>query len=177
MPIEQPTPTHYLWLLPPPPAAARYRALIERLAAAHGTPRFEPHITLLGAVHGTPEELAARTREVARRLAPFEARLTDAGCLDEYYRALFVHVAPDPALIAARRIAAAAFGKDADIPQYMPHLSLLYGDLPATAREVLLDDIGRRFDETLSIETLALVEAGGAPESWRQVAAFTLGSV
>lgn len=168
------TARYSLWLLLPREAQERVQALIARLSARLGTPAFEPHITLLGSLTGTEEDLRRRTRALAGTIESFEVRLLEAAWLDEYYRCLFVEVAPSRALQDAHEAAKRQFDRRLDADFY-PHLSLVYGELEEKEKEQILDDIGRYFDESIRIEELALYDTSGPPPVWRCIERVGLG--
>lgn len=167
-----PATRYTLWLMLPPEAHARFQALIARLCARLGTLLFEPHITLLGGLTGNEAELCRRTRSLAGALEPFEVQLLEAAWLDEFFRCLFVEVAPSRALQEAHETARAAFDQRVQAT-FHPHLSLVYGDLAEREKENIVEEIGRVFDETLRLEELALYETGGPV--WRCVERCRLG--
>lgn len=166
---------HYsLWLLLPGEVRSRYAALIETLSRRHDTPRFEPHVTLLGDLRGEEQELGALTRDLARRLEPFEMRLLDAGYLDEYYRCLFVLAAHSRPLLHAHDEARRQFCRRLE-PDFMPHLSLMYGLLGEEDKKKILEQIGRYFDDRFRVQELGLYAIEGTPEQWRCVVRAALG--
>jgi 2'-5' RNA ligase len=156
-----------LWLAFEGGARERAAALIEELSRAHGTPSFEPHVTVLGRVSGRREDLAVARQRLAAETPPLTIALTRVEHEAAYHRALFV-VAEAPELRALHARAAAAFGVPADA-SYRPHLSLLYGDLTAVVKEDILDHIGRRFDWRFETRRLELWATGGPPQGWRKV--------
>jgi len=155
-----------LWLLLPREAHERFQALIAELSARLGTPRFEPHITLLGGLTGSEEALRRQTRALAAAIEPFEVRLLEAAGLNEYYRCLFVELALSGALQDTHEAARQVFDQRLDAGFY-PHLSLVYGNLEEKKKENILDDIGRHFDENLHIEELGLYDTSSPV--WRCV--------
>lgn len=163
-----------LWLVPEGEAGARLRALIDRLALRHGTPAFEPHLTLLGGLEGPEAETRPPAGEVAARLRPFLVRLGALRHRDEYYRSLFAEAQKSPELLSARRAAEEAFGRAPD-PHFLPHVSLLYGDVPASAKEALIAEIGPELRVTFRAEALFVVATDGEPADWRPVARQPLG--
>ena len=164
-----------LWMMPPPAVRERLRALIEDLSRRAGTPPFEPHLTLCG-VDDTVEAAAiARVQPLATRLAPVPIRLTEIGATAEYYRCLFVRAELTPVLAAAYREACRAQSKTPS--DFMPHVSLVYGDLSATDKERLIATIGRRVEMSFTISRLALYDPVGAPPEWRCVADLPLRGV
>ncbi len=157
---------HYaLWLLLPDEAHSRYGAIIEAIARQYGTPRFEPHITLLGELTGEEQTLAQQTQALAREIEPFELRLLEAKYENEYYRCLYVLVAPSRALLRARERARERFARRIETA-YVPHLSLVYGALAEEQKEKILEHTGRYFDETLRIGEIGLYAIEGSPEQW-----------
>jgi 2'-5' RNA ligase len=171
--VTRPIP-YAVWLVLSEESRERFQAIIDALSTRCGAPVFEPHITLLSGFTGDEKTLIAQARALALDIEPLELHLGQAKCLDEYYRCLFVEVALSRQLAYARDAAMRRFTPPTSAPFY-PHLSLLYGDLPATKKEKLLDAIGRRFDEELRIEQLVLIAAPGAPDSWRRVELLALG--
>jgi hypothetical protein len=155
------------WLLPCEADAHWLQDRIDRLAQRHGGPRFDAHITLHVAgcpartdrtdLEAVMLRLAARS--VALRLAALQTGESQA-----YYKALYVDIAADrmdgarlPALrrqlveewlaaIAGREQPeahgpkpAASFGLEQALAAYefLPHLSLLYGQLSQPLRQEL----------------------------------------
>ena len=165
-------PRFSLWLLLPREAQARFQSLIAGLSARLGTPCFEPHITLLGGLVGSDEALRRQTCALAAAIEPFEIRLREATGLDEYHRCLFVEVALSAALREAHAAARQVFNQPREADFY-PHLSLVYGNLEEKEKENILDDIGRRFDESLRIVELGLYDTSGPV--WRSVERRRLG--
>jgi len=162
-----------LWLTPRGPLAEKLGQLIADLAARDGAPIFEPHITLLGGLSGRQSELTTRTRALACELKPFEIALTDTDYLDEYFRCLFLDVAPGDDIMAAHALAKQLFGVSRDLV-FRPHLSLLYANLGAQQKEKILDHIGRRFERSFLAERVALYCIEGPPPDWYCVKRFPL---
>src|SRR5262245_35383966 len=86
-----------LWLMPQEGESQRRLAdLIASLAQRLGTPRFEPHLTLLGGLEGSEADIVERTGALARMLRPIELHLHAIEGSDEYFRCVFVTVEPSP---------------------------------------------------------------------------------
>lgn len=167
---------HYaLWLLPPPAERARFAELIGMLARQHGTPVFEPHITLLGGIDDAQPTAVAASAALARRIAPLRIWLGEIGQRDSYFQCLFVHVIPDAALRQAHRLAREAFAQRADA-EFLPHLSLVYGVLDPPQKAAIVAQLGGRLDGEFLVEELALIgyRKDDQPRDWRRVATFTL---
>lgn len=167
------TPRYSLWLTPPSPVYERFVRLIVTLSRRLGTPRFAPHLTLAGVVAGPEADVVARARALGERLAPVRVHLRDVGCGDSYFRSLFVHAERTAALLAAHRLAARTLGTDPD-DDFMPHLSLVYGDLRRDEKERLIAEIGNRFDLEFTAAHVTLCLPAGAPAGWRTLGPFPL---
>ncbi len=165
-----------LWLMPPPAVRRQFAELIGRLGRRHGGPVFEPHITLLGRFRNTPAGAEETAAELARELGPLDIRLTHTDYLDEYFRCLFVRAELTPALLRANQRAAKIFGQEPKA-QYMPHLSLLYGDISAYEKIRITEEIGKKFDITFRTGELALLRIDSdAPVDWHVVKTYRLGT-
>ena len=159
-----------LWLMPPPAVRDRFCPLIAELSRRLGTPAFEPHLTL---VPSTVEaDLMARVASLAAGLAPLPVHLTEIGMVSDYFRCLFVRAELTPPLQRAYHAACGALGQPPG--DFMPHLSLVYGDLAPADKGRVVADIGRRFDLHFIVERVALYTTAGPPPAWRCVADFAL---
>lgn len=159
---------YVLWFSPAGAMRARLRRLIKRLAAHYGTEAFIPHVTLLSGLAGARDDILARSGLLADRMPPFAIRLTRADMHDYFFEALFIHARHSPALTRANRLARSVFAKPGG-KKFMPHLSLLYGDLPVAAKEAILDRIGRRFDLAFEVRHVELWAIRGRPNAWKRV--------
>lgn len=165
-------PKYSLWLMPPAPVRDRFAAIIRRLSERLGTPVFEPHVTLTGTETEDETDAVRRVEQLAQALAPIPIALIESGYSDAYFRCLYLRAANSPALLAAYRRACDALG--AAPTDFMPHLSLVYGDLNAADKQRLIAELGRDWDVQFTAQQLALYIPEGRPEQWRRVADFAL---
>jgi 2'-5' RNA ligase len=160
-----------IWLMPPGELHERLSGLIATLGRRLGTPVFEPHVTLLGGIEQPRETVLASAASLAEGLRPFEVRLGGADHRPEYFRCVFLTAEGD-ALRAAHARAKEAFGRRHEL--FEPHLSLVYGDLPAGRREALLTEIGAGFDSTFEVRALSVYSTAGEPAAWLRVGSLSL---
>lgn len=160
-----------LWMMPPPAVRERFLTLIAELSRRVDTPPFEPHLTLAG-IEAATEAAIRPVAELAARLAPLPVRLTEIGTTSEYFRCLFVRAEHTLALDRAYHTACRALGQAPG--EFMPHLSLIYGELTPAVKERLIAEIGNRFDTAFTVERVALYDTAGPPPGWRCVADFRL---
>ncbi len=152
----------------------RLAGTILELSRQYTTPAFEPHVTLAEGMVGPAREVAKKMGDLARRIPPFTVRLTAVDGLEEYFRSLFVRVATTHPIIKANKAAREVFRLERQ-PAFMPHLSLLYGNLPANVKQRTIASLGRQFELEFKARSLHLYLIKGAPQAWRAVASFGLG--
>ncbi len=160
--------TYSLWLRPFGDIAYSLQERIKKLSTKHNTPVFEPHITLLGSLEYGETELIQLTDTLAASLNPFEIVLTRAGYSDSFYQSLFVYAAKNEELIGARLKAEKLFDIEPD-DEYVPHLSLLYGDLSRNEKERILNVMGREFHIRFPVHNVLLINTTGKPKKWKKI--------
>lgn len=138
------------------PAAAERRwaeGVIDELAARYDAPSFEPHVTVYGGPFAEEAELEPVRRALAEATAqtpPITLRVTGLQVTEEYFKSLFVAFEDEPALRRIHEMVKGAVSRDSGYV-LVPHLSLLYADIPLAAKEmaastVSLDRSEMRFD-------------------------------
>ena len=160
-----------LWLMPDGEVGERLAAWIDRLAERFRTARFPPHVTLLSGLSGEEADLVARARLAAAALAPVAVHLDTVEGRDEHFRCLFVRAVEAGPLAAAHAKAAEATGREAD-PEFLPHLSLVYGTLPEEKKRDLAHEAGSDLDVRFEASTLHLWATTGPVSGWRELGSF-----
>jgi 2'-5' RNA ligase len=146
---------------------------MEELSARHGTPRFVPHLTLLGGI-GADDWVARRAQWLASSVPPFDLTLgSRAVARDDYWRAVVVEALPSVDLLRLHHLAREAFDRLEDPALFEPHLSLLYGDLPAALRHGIVQGLPN-LRGTFRVDSLGVWSTEGVPGEWREVASFPL---
>ena len=168
-------PSNYsVWLMPAGEVRRRLAETILDLSRQYGTPSFEPHVTLAEGVRGSAREVASKMSGIAKQIPPITVRLTTVDGLEEYFRCLFVRVAKTHPIMRANKVAREAFHLGPKRP-FMPHLSLLYGNLPASEKQKIIASLGRRFELEFKATRLHLYLIKGTPGAWRAVMTSGLG--
>ncbi|XP_073061352.1 cyclic phosphodiesterase-like [Primulina eburnea] len=134
-----------VWALPPEESRPRLKKLMEGLRSQFGGPEFEPHVTVVGSISLTESEARDSFTKACERLEAYDARVEKVATGTFFYQCVFLLLHPTPQVVEASAHCCATFGYKNSTP-YMPHLSLLYGDITEeekkTAREkaYLLDE-------------------------------------
>jgi 2'-5' RNA ligase len=145
--------------------AERLQQDIDRLAAEHEAPSFEPHVTLVGGTEQSEEDALRITADLAQSLqvghvhhyvcviAEYSARrqcthlkahasrhaqayrleFQDVSYGSIFHQCVYVRCKTTDAAMDAAKRTRQAFGHPTDT-QYMPHVSLLYSDIPSETR-------------------------------------------
>lgn len=167
---------HHLFLEPSGALKERLDSSIEALAKEYGGPVFNSHVTLLARITGLPaEEIAERTRTLASTLKPFTIELGEFGMEDTYFRALYLKVVQNDDLQEAHRSANEVFSM-ADEGEYVPHLSLLYGNYPRAQKEETARQLSAPHGARFVVDRIALYETEGEATGWVKLQEFELGA-
>ncbi|KAJ0402695.1 hypothetical protein ATCC90586_009472 [Pythium insidiosum] len=160
-----------LWLIPAGGPHEALHQLIVEYAARLMTPPFLPHITLLGGVTGLSEQEAIdKTRSVATMLHAMDLEVSVVASKELlYFQCVFGLIKEDDELASAHEAAKEGFARREE-PDYMPHISLVYGDIEEEQRQALKRELGPRVDGMrLHISSLQLWNTSGPVKSWKMV--------
>jgi putative hydrolase of the HAD superfamily len=168
-----------VFLTPAPEDFAFLAGMIRELSPKFDAPPFEPHVTVYSGMFPDP---AAVQRALAAAVAgtpPLTLRVRGIGCTEEYFKTLFIEFEEDALLRSLHDRIKAECGVGSCY-ELIPHLSLLYADLPlrdkeALARRVALDRTEIRFDEVKLVTPLNLQEGWRDPMLWKTLARVKLG--
>jgi hypothetical protein len=163
-----------VWLTPEGPEAQAVGALVSELSCRFGTPVFSPHVTLMAGLALHPDAVVGRCRELARGLHSFSVRFLGVQRSADYFRALYVLASPDLPILDARQRTESLFAAHPR-ESFMPHLSLLYGTLPAETLRLLAEEVSSSSPATLLLQTLEVVSTEGPVSAWRSLARLPLG--
>jgi len=134
---------------------------------------FQPHVTLLGHVQGSEADVLEKTRSLAQSMAPFGMHLLGYGTTDERFKQLFIQIDRDRNITAARAAAEKAFGKT-EPGEYMPHLSLAYGNLEPDAKARIMSAEKGLLDCGYEAKALAVARTPDELKDWKLIGVFPL---
>lgn len=162
-----------LWLKPENEVYDVLENIISRLAETYDAPYFEPHITVAGSIPLSAEAIVEMMHHVRLQCEPMTLHLTETAVEDNYFRSLYVHIAPNEALLALRERCLTELRLEHK--PYIPHVSLLYKKLEESEKQKILEQVGSRFDLVFSPSSLYLMQTEGPVGQWKEVARVSLG--
>lgn len=142
-------------------------------------PRFEPHLTLIGDLVGSEDEVIVKCDKLASSLTPFDISLNALGQSEKYFKCVFIKAEKTKELVDANAKAREIFGRSSD-PEYMPHISLIYGIFNEKIRREIIDSVKQADNEILSYMfkagAISLYSTEGPAEMWHKIRDFKLTS-
>ncbi|CAN1847300.1 Cyclic phosphodiesterase [Linum perenne] len=114
-----------VWAVPPDDVKDRLNKLMDGLRSEYGGPVSQPHITLVGAISLTEQEAISKFRSASQGVKAYTATVD---CVSPRNHCLYLLLHSTAEAEEASSHCSGHFGYKRSIP-YMPHLSLLYGDL------------------------------------------------
>ncbi|XP_047951808.1 cyclic phosphodiesterase-like [Salvia hispanica] len=169
-----------VWALPPEELKPRLKKLMSGLRSEFGGPEFEPHVTILGAIKLTESEARDMFQKACEGLKPYTATVDKIATGTFFYQCVFLLLHPTPEVVEASDHSCVLFGFKRSTP-YMPHLSLLYGDLTEEEKKTALEKACALDDSigglSFQISRLALYKTeteDTSCKSWEKVEEFEL---
>ncbi|KAI9127320.1 hypothetical protein K1719_001879 [Acacia pycnantha] len=164
-----------VWAVPTEDVRDRMKKLMSGLRSEFGGPEFEPHITVVGAISLTAGDALKKFRSACDGLKAYNATVDRVDTGTFFYQCVYLLLHPTPEVVGTSDHCICHFGYNRSSP-YMPHLSILYGDLSdeekkrAEERANALDDVnGLNFQ----ISRLALYKTETEDKtlkSWEKIA-------
>eukprot|EP00123_Amoebidium_parasiticum_P011021 comp20468_c0_seq1/m.26080 comp20468_c0_seq1/g.26080 ORF comp20468_c0_seq1/g.26080 comp20468_c0_seq1/m.26080 type:complete len:184 (-) comp20468_c0_seq1:90-641(-) len=165
-----------LWLSPPRGSQAHEvtSAIIREQSERLQTVNFDPHITLLPAIVAPEADALRMSEELATKIKPYSVQLIGASVGQLYFQCVYAKVDPTAEVLEANKLARDAFSKHSD-PPYMPHLSLVYGDVDEEVKQRAAAEVNDRVAGlTFQVDSFELWNTNGKPADWYLVKSFRL---
>jgi hypothetical protein len=166
--------TWSLWLQPEQSSACELGALIARLAAVRATAVFPAHLTLLGPMTREAGAAVLGLGRAADLLSPLEVSFDRIRCEPVWQRSVYLAAVSSAALQQAAQAATRAFAASGQ-PEFMPHLSLQYSELPLADKQRLASSVALDLPRSFRFDRLSLWHIEGSdPGQWRLTATRSL---
>lgn len=165
---------HSLWLMPAPADEALLAGIIRDLSDRFATPLFAPHLTLQGDTETTPAMLERAIAAAAETVEAFAEPVSVVEGSDAYFRSFYARFAVSPGLAKLKQAL-----DSKGFASFMPHVSLLYGEVEAAAKAAAISEINTRLaGRAIRFDRIGIVTSGqDVPiADWRVVASAALRS-
>ncbi|PKU80667.1 cyclic phosphodiesterase isoform X1 [Dendrobium catenatum] len=172
---DKPEDSYSVWALPPSDIKDRLKSLMSSLRSEFGGPAFDPHITVVGDLRLRRDEAIARFHSAIATLKPYTARIAGVAYGTFFYQCVYLLIHPSPEVVETSSHCCGHLGYKRSTP-YMPHVSLIYGDLSDEEKERARKR-AEEIDEsvcglTFEVSSLALCKTDTldkTTESWEMV--------
>lgn len=165
------TTPYAIWIIPPDPLYSYLQKIIIELTEEYGSPVFEPHLTLLSGITEDLPTIVEKMTSIASTGSPLELSLGPVSFSTTYFQSVLVRVNSTAPLLQLHLDILKTFGFETGV--FMPHMSLMYGDLPMPLREKIAQSISLQPHSFLAQECVVM-SAEPDPREWRQLAAIPL---
>ena len=171
-PRSDKTTGYHLFLMPEGVLAEELQQTIQNLSQVYGGPVFAPHVTLLARIPGiSDDEMIEKTKDLAQALSPMNLTLGELASEPSYFRALYSRIVEHDQVREAYDKAADAFSMERN-PEYLAHLSLLYGNFSEDEASHIKASVTLPADVQFVADKLHLFRTKGAVGQWQKVAEF-----
>lgn len=167
------SPRYALWLKPDAVADQQLQAVINQLAARYHAPVYFPHMTLLPRLFGEETDLSEKASQLASSLKPIAVRLTGFAGAPYYFRCFYAPLASSSELRQAVNDATELFQSGAG-SDFLPHISLLYGQLHRDEKKQIPAVIGDAVPVSFRLDRLQLVRMALSVSAWEVINEFPL---
>ena len=163
--------SYSLWFMPSKEQKVVLENKIETLANQYGGPKFDPHITLLGSFVDDESILLNKTENLSKKIRSFKIILDQVRYLNEFFRSLFIEIKFSEELKSARNTAAKEFRwKDKN---YIPHLSLMYGNYNNQIKTDIIKTMGT-LPRYLKVNKIHLAHNDEINFKWKVIESFKI---
>lgn len=167
------TTRYTLWLMPDDTSMAQLQAVIDQLGGRYQGPQFAPHVTLLGWVRGDEDELKEKTGKLAASLPTLPVTINGLAGAPYYFRCFFARLQDNDGIKHATTQAIGIF-KIKPTSDFLPHISLLYGQLDRDEKKTIPEQVGDKIPRNLTLDKLRLVRMSVSVSGWETVAEVPL---
>lgn len=163
------------WLIPAEPERELFREIVRILAQQFDAPLFEPHLTLFSS---SEDQQMPETILPEIEAKPVRLKIHDIGFSPQFTKTLFVRFVSNRVFDDLVVDLGCSVGLKASSPSD-PHLSLLYKEMPAPAKEQLAATIKLpfqevAFDSVKAMRCISPTTTAADVESWGEIATRSL---
>lgn len=117
-----------------------FEKLIDSYGKQLHTPTYPTHLTLMHALEGTENHIVSRVEKFASSIKPFTVEVGKVEFSTTFFQCVFARVNATAELLNTHLALKTALGSQ-EKHVFMPHISIIYGDLPMETREQISKEI------------------------------------
>lgn len=164
---------HSLWVCPTGATKDAYSTIIKDASTNLDTFCFTPHITLVAAIMTDVQDVVKRTKLLASKLAPYEFEYEDVSQKERYFQSVFARMKGTEQVLAANQLARDIFTERQTDPEYMPHLSLIYGNFSLEKKQrTIMPQLSQRIQDhapattSFTVDSIEIWSTQGDVSEW-----------
>ena len=159
--------SYFLWLLAEDEKLAEYQKIIDSISDEYGTPRFNPHVTLVSGLSGSEVEMENDIVQLCLAHKPITLTFNEIDYTHGFFTALFLR-AERTAEVNNFNQHARDLLKPLGQGEYDPHMSLCYGELNEEIKQKIITKLN--FSKvTMTFDKLKLVRGHSDVHQWEEV--------
>jgi len=152
------------WIIPENEVYDEMQEAITKYSSKYKTPSFKPHMTIHTVVSSTDERVVKDTKKAVAKINPFKLTVGNIEFSTTFFQCVFARINTNANLMNAH-LALREHLKYKDKHVYMPHASLVYGDLDMETREKICSEIKLKGKEFTANTLLLYVQIQVTPMS------------
>ena len=164
---------HSLWACPTGATKKSYTSIISGASSELETFEFNPHITLVAAIMTSAEDVVIRAKELAKELAPYSFEFDEISERDAYFQCVYAKMKRTKEVLDANALAKEFFPERKTDPEYMPHISLVYGNFElAEKQNKIIPYLKKQMEndvpntKSITVDSIEVWSTKGNVEDW-----------
>lgn len=129
-----------LIIIPEEDSYQEFEKIIQKYSKEYKTPLFVPHLTMISHAYFPGDTVVETVRKIVKQFKPFELQVGNVEISTTYHQCVFARTNTTAGLMNLHL----SLKESLNIQEkhvFMPHLSLVYGDLDMTTREKISQEI------------------------------------
>ena len=171
--MTQITPQYSLWLRPTQIQIDEISRIISELAHRYRTTPFPPHITLLSSLTVELDSIEKACQKIIDRIHSFEIPMQNIAYTTAFYRNFFIMAEPTSTLTTLHEDMKTELEFETS-EDFVPHVSLLYGNLDVKTKECLKDELSESYPKIFQCSRLDIYNSTGEVPDWFLVNSYEL---
>lgn len=164
-----------IWLRPSQAQIDGFTRIISRLSHRHRTSPFPAHITIASSVGKDLEKVRDESRKITEKTCSFSIDLKAVEYTQAYFRNLYISVENNQALSELHTEFKTILTSEID-EAFIPHLSLLYGNLRADTQKDLQNKLAGKYPASIECDRIDIYDITGKESQWYLIESFKLKS-